>query len=135
MELMQIRVRRITETDPPTIEANTSVGPIRAVWGSSNPPELAEYGVEFEIPSVLVWGESIRSFDALGVPIISPGLITGTLVEVDSVGGEEDEVLLAIIMIDRHILRVEVSGKVPSDAIGKPVQFEAHDLAVYDTNY
>jgi hypothetical protein len=95
----------------------------------------SRYGVEFEIPSVLVWGESIRSFDALGVPIISPGLITGTLVEVDSVGGEEDEVPLAIIMIDRHILRVEVSGKVPSDAIGKPVQFEAHDLAVYDTNY
>lgn len=110
---MRVTVRSVTPDDPATVECETDLGDLVALWRGDEPPQvgIAQH-VEVDTIGALIWVDGRRIIDAHGAGEHAQ-VLTGL---VEDIEGET-----VTVRIGSGVVLLDVQGDPPLGVVGRPV--------------
>ena len=130
---MRIQVIRLLSDIPkqPLVEFQSAYGIGRAHWAGNIPQLFTDYNVEFEIPEMLIWDETIISHDEGPLAVTHQEnalLLSGKLESID-------EYNICYVRIGESIILVEVAEKREYNPTPCFVRIASKQAILYDIQF
>ena len=129
---MRIQVIKMLSDLPtrPLIEFQSAYGIGRACWAEGVPHLFQDYDVEFEIPEMLVWGQTIVSHEEETIAVTHQEnalLLSGQLESADEEG-------TGCVRVGESIILIEIEARKEDSPAPRFVRVVSKQAILYDTN-